>query len=348
MVSSAPTSAAAVSPSTGSRAYDVFNGDADGICALHQLRLAYPRDAVLVSGVKRDIELLRWIPCAERIDVTVLDISLDANAAALRQILDGGGRVTYFDHHSAQKAFTHPRLQLIWDDAPEVCTSILVNRHLQGRFRPWAIAAAFGDNLPAIARALGASAGMDSRRVRALELLGRILNYNAYGEQVEDLHMAPDRLYKALHRFVDPFEFIDAAPEYQRLVDGYRSDTAHMDGLLPTSASPASAIYILPCTPWARRISGVFANQLVEQGPARSYAVLTEKSDGSYVVSVRSGQPAIRSANGLCEQFATGGGRKAAAGINTLPASDLADFERAFFDYFAARVVAPSGAFHAG
>jgi len=33
--------------------YDVFNGDADGICALHQLRLAEPREATLVTGVKR-------------------------------------------------------------------------------------------------------------------------------------------------------------------------------------------------------------------------------------------------------------------------------------------------------
>ncbi|RUM38930.1 MAG: acetyltransferase, partial [Desulfobulbus sp.] len=39
--------------------YDVFNGDADGICALHQLRLHDPRpDAHLVTGVKRDICLL--------------------------------------------------------------------------------------------------------------------------------------------------------------------------------------------------------------------------------------------------------------------------------------------------
>ena len=43
--------------------YDVFNGDADGICALIQLRLAEPRpDAVLVTGVKRDIQLLGHIP----------------------------------------------------------------------------------------------------------------------------------------------------------------------------------------------------------------------------------------------------------------------------------------------
>ena len=40
--------------------YDVFNGDADGICALTQLRLAEPRPtATLVTGVKRDIDLLQ-------------------------------------------------------------------------------------------------------------------------------------------------------------------------------------------------------------------------------------------------------------------------------------------------
>jgi hypothetical protein len=39
-------------------AIDIFNGDADGICALTQLRNAEPRDARLVTGVKRDIALV--------------------------------------------------------------------------------------------------------------------------------------------------------------------------------------------------------------------------------------------------------------------------------------------------
>ncbi|PUE05199.1 MAG: acetyltransferase, partial [Candidatus Sedimenticola endophacoides] len=41
--------------------YDVFNGDADGICALLQLRREEPREAVLVTGVKRDIALLERV-----------------------------------------------------------------------------------------------------------------------------------------------------------------------------------------------------------------------------------------------------------------------------------------------
>lgn len=35
---------------------DVFNGDADGLCALHQWRLAHPATNALVTGVKRDIK----------------------------------------------------------------------------------------------------------------------------------------------------------------------------------------------------------------------------------------------------------------------------------------------------
>jgi hypothetical protein len=38
------------------RRIDVFNGDADGLCALHQLRLAEPVQSELVTGVKRDIK----------------------------------------------------------------------------------------------------------------------------------------------------------------------------------------------------------------------------------------------------------------------------------------------------
>ena len=55
---------------------DVFNGDADGICALHQLRLVDPRpDARLVTGVKRDIHLLQKLAGIRKAQITVLDVS---------------------------------------------------------------------------------------------------------------------------------------------------------------------------------------------------------------------------------------------------------------------------------
>jgi hypothetical protein len=315
--------------------YDVFNGDADGICAQHQWRLAYPGAGTLVTGVKRDVALLQRVPCGAA-EVTVLDIAVDANAAPLRRILDAGAHVTWFDHHSARQAFPHPRLRLFWDDAPTVCTSLLVDRHLVGRYRPWAVAAAFGDNLAGPARGLAQGMGWSEQRIGALEELGTVLNYNAYGECVDDLHLAPDALYRALAPYADPFDFIGASDEYRMLAAGYRDDAARMVGLRPYVEWPHGAVYVLPDACWARRVSGIFANRLAAADGERAFAVLTAGSDGAYVVSVRSGAPATHAAHGLCEQFETGGGRRAAAGINRLPAGDVDRFVGAFSDYFAA------------
>ena len=78
---------------------DVFNGDADGICALHQLRLAEPGDSELVTGPKRDISLLKRVRAGAGDRVTVLDIALSKNRDALDRLLEAGAQVRYFDHH---------------------------------------------------------------------------------------------------------------------------------------------------------------------------------------------------------------------------------------------------------
>jgi hypothetical protein len=323
--------------------YDVFNGDADGICALHQLRLHAPAQATLVTGVKREIELLRRVPDGADADITVLDVSLDSNAADLRRLLDGGARVTYFDHHSADCAFAHPALELHCDGAADVCTSILVDRHLGGLYRPWAVAAAFGDNLAGPAQGLARTLGMDHAAVAALAQLGQVFNYNAYGECVADLHLDPTALYRSLEGYADPFDFIVASTAYRDLCAGYRDDCARLHELRPHWERDGNAVYVLPPTRWARRISGVLANRLAAQHGGGSFAVLNERSDGDYLVSVRSGAPAALSACGFCQQFDTGGGRKAAAGINRLPAADLERFMACFQDYFAVPMAACNG-----
>lgn len=316
------------------RAFDVFNGDADGICALHQLRLAEPLDAVLVTGVKRDIALVERVPRRAGIDVSVLDISLDTNHAALVALLDAGAHVRYYDHHSARKAFAHPGLRLYWDDAPDVCTSLIVDRELNGRFRRWAIVAAFGDNLEARAHALAAHEGCRADEIDAFELLGRVLNYNAYGETVGDLHVAPDRLYRELHPYEEPLEFVRRSPCYAALAEGYREDIARIGAIAPYRTFDGGAIYLLPDACWARRISGVLANRLAAAEPDRSFAVLTECPGGRYTVSVRSADPEGHPANVLCERFASGGGRRGAGGINGLPADARETFFEAFLSYF--------------
>ena len=76
-----------------SKSYDIFNGDADGLCALHQLRLDAPRAAELVTGVKRDIALLERVDAQRGDELTVLDVSMKANAQALARALERGARV---------------------------------------------------------------------------------------------------------------------------------------------------------------------------------------------------------------------------------------------------------------
>ena len=113
------------------RFYDIYNGDADGICALVQLRLSEPRDAILVTGVKRDIRLLEKVEAARGDRMTVLDISLDSNRAALDRALAAGAAVEWFDHHNAGEIPSHANFTAHIDTDPSMCTSLIVDRHLR-------------------------------------------------------------------------------------------------------------------------------------------------------------------------------------------------------------------------
>ncbi len=53
---------------------DVLNGDADGLCALHQLRLADPAENTLITGVKRDLALVGQGNAQSGDSVTLLDV----------------------------------------------------------------------------------------------------------------------------------------------------------------------------------------------------------------------------------------------------------------------------------
>ncbi len=189
--------------------FDVFNGDADGLCALQQLRLATPMDTVLVSGVKRDVALLQRVQRARAGDsVTVLDLSLAVNRPALLSLLEGGVRVEYFDHHFAGDLPDHPNLTALIDPSPDACTGILVDRHLGGRYRIWAVVAAYGDNLTRVADELAKPLGLTAPQREALRELGGALAYNAYADVEADLMVHPTALYRTLARHADPFEFI--------------------------------------------------------------------------------------------------------------------------------------------
>jgi len=333
----APVSAPAPAPTAhGVHAYDLFNGDADGLCALHQLRLVEPRDSFLISGVKRDIALFDQLPSGRPLQVTALDISWDRNAQGVCRVLNGGGNVTYFDHHSAKTLFRHPQLTAHIDTGLDVCTSILVDRHLGGVLRPWAIVAAYGDNLDAVADRMAREYGCTAATRGALAQLGYLLNYNAYGESREDLHFCPVQLYRSLHRFESPLDFMAKAYEFRRLQEGHASDQQAVQDLAPYTANDRATVYVLPDRAWARRLCGTLANQLVARNNGRSVAVLTPRSDGDFLVNLRIGSASASRADIFCSRYPAGGGRHGAGGIDRLPDQDMDRFINEFFAHLEA------------
>jgi hypothetical protein len=315
--------------------FDVFNGDADGICALTQLRNAHPADSTLVTGVKRDISLLKQVDVAPGDVVTVLDISLDKNRDALQQVLAAGASVFYCDHHFAGDIPQSDGLTAIINTEPDVCTSILVNGYLEGAFLEWAIVGAFGDNLFDSAARLAKPLDLADDKLERLKDLGTYMNYNGYGSSLEDLHFEPAQLYRLVSVHASPFGFMeDGREDFGQLESGYRDDMAAAAGVSPERASDTTAVIVLPNEAWARRVSGVYSNDLANANPARAHAVLTEKANGNYLVSVRAPLENKTGADELCMRFPTGGGRKAAAGINDLPAAMLDDFMNQFADYY--------------
>lgn len=316
--------------------FDVFNGDADGLCALTQLRNAEPRDATLVTGVKRDIKLLDRVEAGSDSLVTVLDVSMDKNQAGLRRALEAGASVFYCDHHFAGDIPEHASLEALINTAPDVCTSLLINNHLNGAFLGWAVVGTFGDNLRDSALRIARPLGLDESALARLENLGIYINYNGYGSNLEDLHFEPENLYRLISQYADPFDFMtDGAEHFQRLETGYREDMAAAESLAPEYKDAAAAVYMLPNEPWARRVSGVYSNDLANGDPDRAHAVLTTKANGCYLVSVRAPLNNKTGADELCMQFPTGGGRKAAAGINDLPAAELQRFIDTFAGFYA-------------
>ena len=313
---------------------DVFNGDADGLCALHQLRLADPADSRLVTGPKRDISLLKRVEAQSGDRVTVLDIALSKNRDALDKLLEAGVQVRYFDHHQPGDIPAHPNFESHIDTDANVCTSLLVNRHLQGRQQAWAVTGAFGDNLADAARQAAVPLSLSAGQLAQLQSLGECLNYNGYGETLDDLFFDPADLYRQLRPFADPFAFIAESPAYPTLKTGYREDMARAVAVEPMEARASGRIFMLPAEKWARRISGVFGNRLAVESPAQAHAVLTGKPGGGYLVSVRAPLVARSGADDLCSQFDSGGGRRGAAGINHLPKSELGRFIVMFFKTF--------------
>ena len=303
--------------------YDLFNGDADGICSLIQLRLAEPRKALLVTGIKRDIKLLGQIAPKTGDRLTVLDVSMEKNQAGLARALEAGASVFYADHHRSGDIPDHPALRSHINPAATTCTALIVNQLLEGKYQDWAIVAAFGDNITEVAENLADKAGYSTGQKLELRMLGVAMNYNGYGASLDDLFYHPAELYRLAAAFQSPFSFIaERADVYETLTCGYQADLQKGLSIAPLKGSDKTTMITLPNQKWARRISGVLGNELANQYPERAHAILTEREeriDGAptYLVSIRAPKNNSTGADTIAMKFG-GGGRKGAAGVDQI------------------------------
>ena len=106
----------------------IFIGDADGICAIQQIRLNNPQESTLVTGVKRDTLLLKNVTSVKNSVLTVLDISFHANRGPLLKLLKQSNTIHYYDHHFSGEIPESPLFHPHIDTSPDVCTSIIVVR----------------------------------------------------------------------------------------------------------------------------------------------------------------------------------------------------------------------------
>jgi hypothetical protein len=89
--------------------------------------------------------------------------------------------VRYFDHHFAEHVPIHSNLELHLDADPQTCTSLLMDGFLGGRFHAWALVGAY------------APAGFDAERRDTPRRLGAAINYNAQGDDLQNVRVARTR-----------------------------------------------------------------------------------------------------------------------------------------------------------
>ena len=319
--------------------YDVFNGDADGICSLVQLRLSNPKNSKLITGVKRDISLLKKISPVKQDSVTVLDISMKKNYQEVVDFLELGVEIFYADHHQSGDLLTHENFRSHINESSNICTSLIINKYLSGKYQEWAIVGAYGDGMDKSARIIANRADLSKDDRTQLRLLGECINYNSYGTSEMDLLYHPSLLYELLKRNYNPFDFISNEPGvYNKLLDSYCSDISKAEAISPEIENDNVSIIILPDEPWSRRVIGVYANLLKYGDKNRAHALMILNKNRSYLVGVRAPYNNESGADILCSMFG-GGGRRGAAGINNLPKKDKNNFIKEFKKQFSTNKV---------
>jgi hypothetical protein len=310
--------------------YDVFNGDTDGIFARHQLRLTHPRSAILVTGVKRDVGLVSRVEASEGDLVTVMDVSHAKNRKDVQRLLDSGATVEYFDHHDPGELIEHPNMTYHIDTKPHMSTGMVVDSYVGGKHHLWSIATAFGDNHIDLGIQKARSQNLEDSQINLLKQIGFVVNYNSYGQEVEDLFFTPEEIVKAVDDCgKDIFSFTKQGDIFSTLLKNFNLDMGTASCQEPILFNDKCVFYTFPNEDWSHRVMGAFSNHLVSSNKDLACALAVLNSDGTYRVSVRSSINNPYGAGDFCKGFG-GGGREKAGGTDNLQASELDNFKEEF------------------
>lgn len=315
--------------------FDIFNGDADGIIALIQLRKHRPIESIQITGVKRDILLLQQCQAKANDQITVLDISMEKNKTDLLRLLESGAAIFYADHHYAGDIPSHPQFEAHIDLSANTCTSLIINTYLKGKFATWAIVGAYGDNMNSSAEQLADILSLTNDEKIFLKELGVLLNYNGYGTHIDQLHFHPETLFNRLMQYDSPFELKDDPQSpYYILKEAYTKDMSQAEKIRPEFENHILRVFYMPDQPFSKRIIGVFSHALANENPEQAHLILTKNQDYTYTVSLRAPLNNKQGADFICRQFMSGGGRTAAAGINAFHIDDLEHLISLIFNHY--------------
>jgi hypothetical protein len=238
-------------------------------------------------------------------EIIAMDISLERNHSRASELIRTGVAVTWIDHHLAGEDIAGLVNHI--DTSSDVCTAIIVNRILGGKFQSWAITAAYGDGMTAAADMLGGGHRPD------LAEMGELLNYNAYGPSIEDLHFHPQVLLEACIDAGEPRQFIKT-DIFHRLRDGFIDDLQLARDLHVRERN----LIQLPAESWAHRVVGVYAHRIAGEEPELPHVIAVDLGNGTWQVSLRAPKNNPSGAGEVCASFG-GGGRASAGGVDALP-----------------------------
>ncbi len=110
----------------------------------------------------------------------------------------------FCDHHFSEEITESPLFHPHIDTSPDFCTSIIVDRFLKVVHCSWAIVASFGDNFHSSSLKLAYSLNLDTKETEKLRAMGKLINFNSFGETKKNFYYSPESLYRAKNTFLTP------------------------------------------------------------------------------------------------------------------------------------------------